>query len=443
MNLDRLGRPLVNALLLALVACSSQTPTAPSTGNGGSAGSPSGAGSGSGAGASASGGAADSGSSGGAAGAVGGSSSSGSAGVGGSGVGGGGFGGVAGSAGGAGGTTGGAGGGGGSAGGTSPHCANPTKLWHAGTCTNRLIGVALTNRNLDEAQYADLALEFNYVTPEDEMKWDATEQSQNSFDFTEGDKIVEFAEANGMKVKGHTLVWHNQLPTWLTSLSGSALHSAMINHIQKVMAHYKGRVIAWDVVNEAWGDDCQIRDSIWSDNFGATFIEDAFKAARAADPDVKLYYNDYDIESAYPKADAVYEMVKDFKARGVPIDGVGMQMHTRTTDEDPPLPEFEANLKRLLALGVEVLLSEMDVRYCAGGTDEQQKKRFHDIIAVCMENPGCTDITVWGITDKYSFLNSRTDLQCQGNDPPRPLLWNDNYVKKPSYDGVMDALLGK
>jgi endo-1,4-beta-xylanase len=359
----------------------------------------------------------------------------------------GGFGGVAGSASGGGGTTGGGGGttggAGGSAGGTSAHCANPTKLWHAGTCTNRLIGVALTNRNLDEAQYADLALEFNYVTPEDEMKWDATEQSQNSFDFTEGDKIVEFAEANGMKVKGHTLVWHNQLPTWLTNLSGNALHSAMINHIQKVMAHYKGRVIAWDVVNEAWGDDGQIRDSLWSDNFGATFIEDAFKAARAADPDVKLYYNDYDIESDYPKADAVYEMVKDFKERGVPIDGVGMQMHTRTTDEDPPIPEFEANLKRLLALGVEVLLSEMDVRYCAGGTDEQQKKRFHDIIAVCMENPGCTDLTVWGITDKYSFLNSRTDLQCQGNDPPRPLLWNDNYVKKPSYDGVMDALLGK
>ncbi|RYZ02743.1 MAG: endo-1,4-beta-xylanase [Myxococcales bacterium] len=329
----------------------------------------------------------------------------------------------------------------GGSGGSGPCAA--TTLKDAGSCSNRLIGVALTNRHLGEPELAAAALEFNYVTPEDEMKWDVTEPQPGTFTFEEGDAIVEFAEANGMKVKGHTLVWHNQLPTWLNTLNETQLRAALKAHIEGVMAHYAGRVIAWDVVNEAFGDDGALRDSIWSQKLGRSFIEDSFRYARAADPNVKLYYNDYDIESAYDKADSVYEMVKDFKARGVPLDGVGMQMHTRTTDEDPPVPEFVANLERLLALGVEVVLSEMDVRYCADGTDEKQKKRFHDIVAACVAHPGCGAITVWGITDKYSFLNDRTDLQCAGSLPPRPLLWNDTYEKKPSFDGVLDALLGR
>ncbi|MDF3065193.1 MAG: cex [Polyangiaceae bacterium] len=337
------------------------------------------------------------------------------------------------------------GGGGGASGGTggATACAGATTLKDAGSCTNRLIGVALTNRHLDEPEFAAAALQFNYVTPEDEMKWDVTEPQQGTFTFAEGDAIVEFAEANGMKVKGHTLVWHNQLPSWLDALNEAQLRAALKAHIEGVMAHYAGRVIAWDVVNEAFDDDGSLRSSIWSQKLGQSFIEDAFRFARAADPNVKLYYNDYDIESAYAKADSVYEMVKDFKQRGVPIDGVGMQMHTRTTDEDPPVPELIVNLDRLLALGVEVVLSEMDVRYCADGTDEKQKKRFHDIVAACVARSGCGAITIWGITDRYSFLNDRTDLQCAGSLPPRPLLWNDDYQKKPSFDGVMDALLGR
>lgn len=331
----------------------------------------------------------------------------------------------------------------GGTGGASGACAGAKTLKDAGSCTNRLIGVALSRARLAEPKFAEAALEFNYVTPENEMKWDVTEPQQGTFTFADGDAIVDFAEARGMKVKGHTLVWHNQLPSWLTNLSASALRTAMTDHIAGVMAHYKGKVIAWDVVNEAWEDDGQLRSSIWSQKLGASFIDDAFKAARAADPEVKLYYNDYDIESDYAKADAVYEMVKSMKERGIPIDGVGMQMHTRTTDEDPPVPEFVANLERLLALGVEVVLSEMDVRYCENGTDEQQKKRFHDIIAACVAHAGCGAITIWGISDQYSFLNDRTDLQCAGSLPPRPLLWDNDYKKKPSFDGVMDALLGR
>ena len=324
------------------------------------------------------------------------------------------------------------------------NCDNPAMLKDAGACTGRPVGVALSIRYLDEPEYAERALHFNYVTPEDEMKWDVTEPQRGVFTFDQGDQIVEFAEANGMTVKGHTLLWHNQLPAWLTNLNNATdVRSAMLGHIEGVMDHYRGRVIAWDVVNEAFNDDATRRDSIFQRHLGDSYIEEAFIAARAADPTVKLYYNDYDIESAYDKADAVYEMVADFVARDIPIDGVGMQMHTRTRDEDPPVPEFIFNLERILALGLEVVISEMDVRLCDDGTFEKQAQRYHDIVAACIARPGCNAVTVWGITDKYSFLNARTDLVCQGADPPRPLLWDDDYNVKPAYDGLLEALAGR
>jgi endo-1,4-beta-xylanase len=325
-----------------------------------------------------------------------------------------------------------------------PACGNPQTLKEAGDCTGRPVGVALSIRYLDDPEYAERALHFNYVTPEDEMKWDVTEPQRGVFTFEQGDQIVEFAEANDMAVKGHTLLWHNQLPTWLTNLNNeNDVRDAMLGHIEGVMDHYAGRVIAWDVVNEAFNDDATRRDSVFQRYLGDSYIEEAFIAARAADPTVKLYYNDYDIESAYDKADAVYEMVADFVARDIPIDGVGMQMHTRTRDEDPPIPEFVFNLERILALGLEVVISEMDVRLCDDGTFEKQAERYHDIVAECIARPGCTAVTVWGITDQYSFLNARTDLVCQGAEPPRPLLWDDDYNAKPAYDALLQALAGR
>ncbi|HVY28237.1 MAG TPA: endo-1,4-beta-xylanase [Polyangiaceae bacterium] len=344
------------------------------------------------------------------------------------------------------GTTAGAGAGGqalGGAGGATA-CGEPTTLKAAAACTGRRAGVALRADRLSDPEYAERALQFNYVTPENEMKWDVTEPTPGGFDFTQGDAIVAFAASNGMKVKGHTLLWHNQLPGWLTSLTdASEVRAAMVRHIRGVMQHYQGKVVAWDVVNEAFDDNGVLRNSVFNSTIGKSFIEEAFKAAREADPDVKLYYNDYDIESAYPKADAVYAMVADLKARGVPIDGVGMQMHTRNTNEDPPLPELIANLERLLKLGVEVIISEMDVRLCADGTLAQQAQRFHDIVAACVARPGCGDVTVWGITDKYSFLNDRNDLQCAGAELPRPLLWDAAYTQKPAFDSLLAALAGK
>jgi endo-1,4-beta-xylanase len=165
-------------------------------------------------------------------------------------------------------------------------------------------------------------------------------------------------------------------------------------------------------------------------------------AAHEVDPDAKLYYNDYDIENADAKGDAAYELVAGLVERGVPIDGVGMQMHTRSSDEDPTLPDFEANLQRIVELGLEVVISEMDVRLCTGTTLDNQKTRYHDIIELCLAHPDCTAVTIWGIADRDSWLNQLTN-SCVDSGAPIPLLWDDNYDKKPAYDGVMDALLGR
>ena len=304
--------------------------------------------------------------------------------------------------------------------------------------TGRLIGAALAAQRLSESGYANAAKEFNYVTPENEMKWDATEPVRGQFQFANADAIVDFAMQNGMKVKGHALVWHSQLPAWVSALtSASDVRAVMVNHIQNVVTHFGAKVVGWDVVNEAWNDDgASLRNSVFRQYLGDGYIDEAFQAARAADPNAKLYYNDYSAEGNSTKANAVYTMVQGMKMRGVPIDGVGMQMHVGPTNSAPSTAQFIANMQRIAALGLDVLISEMDVGICTSDVDTQ-RTRFHDIVAACVAEPRCKAVTVWGVTDKYSWLNGRMCASARG------LLFDDNYGKKPAYSGVMDALLGR
>ena len=302
----------------------------------------------------------------------------------------------------------------------------------------RLIGVALGASHLAEPAYAaTAAAAFSFATPENEMKWDATEPSQNVFTFELGDAITAFAQQNGMKVKGHTLVWHSQLPDWVSAITDpTMLHDAMINHITKVVSHFRGQVIAWDVVNEAVADNGQsLRNSIFYQYLGPGYIDDAFNAARAADPGAILLYNDYGAEGADTKSDYVYSMVQGMLARGVPINGVGLQMHTGPADTSPSAALVAENMQRLAALGLNVVISEMDVQICSADMDTQ-RTRFHDIVADCVGQPLCLAVTVWGVSDKYSWLNGA------GCATPRPLLFDDNYSPKPAYAGVLNAFLG-
>jgi endo-1,4-beta-xylanase len=254
-----------------------------------------------------------------------------------------------------------------------------------------------------------------------------------------------------MKVKGHTLVWHNQLPGWMSSMTGKAnVEAAMRRHITQVMGHFKDRVDTWDVVNEAVQTDSdtgvgnpRMRPTVFYNQIGDSYIDLAFQIAREQDPKAKLYYNDYSIDARNDKVDFVYNMVKGMVERGVPIDGVGFQMHIGPPNNEATGADVAANLKRFTDLGLEVLISEMDINRCGGVvTAEEQLAYYHDIVEACFKLPKCTAITFWGINDGRSWLNSWSGALCNGQSS-QSLLFNDQYGKKETYNRVMDALLGR
>ncbi len=324
--------------------------------------------------------------------------------------------------------------------GSGGHGDEQTPLREAAPATGRLVGTAIANLHLAETDYANAAsTTFDYVTPENEMKWDATEPAPGQFTFAAADAVVDFALQHGMKVKGHTLVWFSQLPAWVSSLTtADEVRAAMNNHITQVMTHFKGKVVAWDVVNEAWLDGTTMRPSVFLDLLGPGYIDEAFVTARAADPDARLYYNDFGTDGTSAKANAAYDMYVGMQARGVPLDGVGLQMHTGAPNMGPVLSTMVENMQRLAALGLEIVISEMDVRVCDSDL-ATQATRYHDVVAACLAQPACKAITVWGVTDKYSWLNDRSDI-CGA--AALPLLFDANYVAKPAYSGFRDALLG-
>ena len=180
------------------------------------------------------------------------------------------------------------------------------------------------------ASYRNIATtEFNQITPENVMKWDPTETSDNNWNFTAADGLVAYATANNMTVHGHALIWHQQTPGWVQGLSASAMQTAINDHIATLVGRYANNptVTGWDVVNEAFNEDGTRRQSFWQNTLGDGYIAAAFRAARAADSNAILCYNDYNIESANAKSDAVYNLVSSLKAQGVPIDCVGLQSH--------------------------------------------------------------------------------------------------------------------
>ncbi|WP_097329092.1 endo-1,4-beta-xylanase [Paractinoplanes atraurantiacus] len=288
--------------------------------------------------------------------------------------------------------------------------------------TGRYYGAAIAAGRLGDATYTRiLTTEFNSVTPENEMKWDATEPSQGRFTYTNGDRILNQGVAMGAKVRGHALLWHQQQPSWAQSLSGTALRNAAINHVTQVATHYKGKIYAWDVVNEAFADGGSgaRRDSNLQ-RTGNDWIEAAFRAARAADPAAKLCYNDYNTDGVNAKSTGIYNMVRDFKSRGVPIDCVGFQSHLGTG-----LPgDYQANLQRFADLGVDVQITELDV---AQGSN--QANVYAGVTRACMAVSRCTGITVWGIRDSDSWRTGEN-----------PLLFDNSGNKKAAYTSVLNAL---
>ncbi|MEU4692681.1 endo-1,4-beta-xylanase [Actinoplanes sp. NPDC023714] len=291
----------------------------------------------------------------------------------------------------------------------------------------RYFGTAVAAYKLSDSVYSGiLNREFTSVTPENEMKWDATEPSQGSFSFSSADTIVNRAIANGQKVRGHALAWHSQQPSWAQNMSGTALRTAMVNHVTQVATHYRGKIDSWDVVNEAFADGSSgaRRDSNLQ-RTGNDWIEVAFRTARAADPGAKLCYNDYNTDGQNAKSNAVYAMVQDFKARGVPIDCVGFQSHFNANS---PLPsDYQANLQRFANLGVDVQITELDIE----GSGATQAATYASAVRACLAVTRCNGITVWGIRDTDSWRASGT-----------PLLFDGSGNPKAAYTAVLNELGG-
>lgn len=306
-----------------------------------------------------------------------------------------------------------------------------------------LVGTAVEPNYFYDPPYPTiLAREFNFATPENAMQWGTSNLSEGQWDFARADALVEFADRHDMKVKGHPLVWDKfQLPGWVNSdLSADELRHAMQERIQTLVGRYKGRVYAWDVVNEAVDDHNGLRKGLFFNKLGEGYVAEAFRHAHEADPDALLFYNDYGAEGLGGKSDRVYQLVKKLLGNGVPIHGVGLQMHVSAKDYPDPR-EISTNIRRLAALGLKVNISEMDVRI-RDLTDslpkrlEVQQQVYHDIIAACVQEEGFIAVTFWGFTDAHSWIDSWF-----GADDP--LLFDENYKPKPAYWGVLEAILGE
>ncbi|MFC4589160.1 endo-1,4-beta-xylanase [Sphaerisporangium corydalis] len=324
------------------------------------------------------------------------------------------------------------------AGAALPSYAAASTLRDGAAAAGRYFGTAVAAGPLsNESQYITvLDREFNSVTAENAMKWDATEPSAGSFSYGSADALVTHAQAHGQQVRGHTLVWHNQTPSWVQNLAAADLRTAMQNHIANVVGHFKGKIYAWDVVNEIFDDNGGFRSSFWSQKLGQTFVADAFTAARAADPAAKLYINDYNVEGVNSKSTAMYNLVRTLKSQGVPIDGVGLQAHL-IVGQVPS--DLQQNIQRFADLGVDVALTELDIRMQTPSDSTKlanQRTDYNRVTTACLAVTRCVGITVWGFTDKYSWVPDV--FSGQGAALP----YNENYQAKPAYTGMLDALNG-
>jgi endo-1,4-beta-xylanase len=313
-----------------------------------------------------------------------------------------------------------------------------------------LIGTAAALRYLDEADYsAILGSEFSQLEPENQMKFQMIhprpDSDANPYDFEPADALADFAQRHNMLLRGHTLVWHNQIPDWVkkSNYTEAQLATILQSHIHSVVTHYASKVYAWDVVNEAFNDDGTMRDTLWYNQpgigagKGTQYIEQALRWALQADPKAKLFYNDFDAELVNKKSDAIYAMAKDFKRRGVPLDGIGFQTHITLQFDNPSrLASYAANLERFAKLGLELHITELDIRLAdsSAASLTAQAKLYGEITTLCVQQPACKLVQTWGFTDKHSWIPHFYKGMGWA------LLWDDKYQKKPAYEAVHDAL---
>ena len=331
-----------------------------------------------------------------------------------------------------------------------------------------LIGTALNARQIAGEEPAEIQIverHFNSVTGKNEMKWERIHPEPGRYDFEMADRLVEFAERNGMQVVGHTLVWHNQTPEWVFQdrdggqVGRDTLLARMKDHIMTVVGRYRGRVAGWDVVNEALNADGSRRDSPWRQIIGDDYIAKAFEFAHEADPDAELYYNDYSLPNE-EKRDGAVALIADLQERGAPVSAIGLQGHYSL--DWPTQDQLSAAIEAFAGLGIDVMITELDidvlppVRSGAEITDtaswraeidpykdglpetveRQLTQRYADLFRSFVEYDNVISrVTLWGVTDANSWKNywpvaGRTNY---------PLLFDREGDPKPAFDAVIEV----
>lgn len=320
------------------------------------------------------------------------------------------------------------------------------------------IGVAVTPRDLRSAEAALILRHFNSLTAENHMKMGLIHPRENFYYWRAADSIVDFAQSHGLKVRGHTLAWHEQTPRWLfkDSVTGATVSKEVLlkrlkDHITTVVNRYKGKVYAWDVVNEVIADDTlYFRKSLWFDITGEEFVAKAFEYAHAADPKAVLFYNDYNTENPV-KREKIYRMLKKMLDAKVPVHGVGLQAHWSV--DNPSREELENSIKMFSSLGLQVQITELDVSVYAGrqggqiiqgqrqaqqeavftpDMEQKQLEKYQMAFEVFRKyKDNISGVTFWNISDRYSWLDNRGRKNF-------PLLFDQNLQPKKAYGAVVN-----
>ena len=274
---------------------------------------------------------------------------------------------------------------------------------------------------------------FDSITPENEMKWEVVEPDQGKTDFGDADALVDWARAHGKRIRGHTLVWHQQAPDWLGGRRWSAreLEQVLIDHVKAEVGRYRGRVDTWDVVNEPFTDQGGWRGAKgfpFLDVLGPRYVEIALRAAHEADPGARLFVNEIGAEAGGPKLDALVRLARDLRGRGVPLDGIGLESHFEL-GKQPSRARIRQSIEALAATGVDVELTELDVATAADDT-RGQAAAYAGAGAACAEVRACRRVTVWGVSDRDSWLGA----------DQHPLPFDERLRAKPAWGALTGAL---
>lgn len=314
---------------------------------------------------------------------------------------------------------------------------------------NRLsfpLGAAVKIRHLREnTVYRNtLKNEFNSITAENSMKFEALQPNRNVYRWTNADYIVEFANKNNIRIHGHVLHWPKANPKWVLKYKGDSaiLENILKSHIQTVMNHFKGKVRSWDVVNEVFDDDGKLKQTFWLKKLGPDYIGRCFQYARAVDSKALLFYNDYGQEYSMKKRHAIANMVASFKKRGIPIDGIGLQMHTRVGVSEA---KIRAAIGVLAKTGLKLHISELEISARSKKTnifkmeddlEHQQAEKYNLIFKTYNTIPAKQrfGITTWNVSDADSWKNTKNKYF------DFPLLFDHEYRPKEAYRAILKGL---